>query len=60
MNTHNIGFNEDLTKIVFQLSSKTHLTSSSELYGETASKITTNCMEANLTAFKTANCMEAN
>ena len=29
MNTHNIGFYEDLTKIVFHLSSNTHLTTSS-------------------------------
>ena len=31
MSTHNIGFNEDLTKIIFQLSSNTHLISSSGL-----------------------------
>ena len=30
MSTHNIGFNEYLTKIIFQLSSNTHLISSSE------------------------------
>ena len=30
MSTHNIGFYEDLTKIIFQLSSNTHLFSSSE------------------------------
>ena len=30
MSTHNIGFYEDLTKIIFQLSSDTHLISSSE------------------------------
>ena len=29
MSTHNIGFDEDLTKIIFQLSSNTHLISSS-------------------------------
>ena len=29
MSTHNIGFYEDLTKIIFQLSSNTHLISSS-------------------------------
>ena len=29
MSTHNIDFYEDLTKIIFQLSSKTHCTSSS-------------------------------
>ena len=28
MSTHNIGFNEDLTKIIFELSSNTHLISS--------------------------------
>ena len=28
MSTHNIGFYEDLTKIIFQLSSNTHLISS--------------------------------
>ena len=28
MSTHNIGFYEDLTKIVFELSSNTHLISS--------------------------------
>ena len=30
MSSHNIGFYEDLTKIIFQLSSNTHLISSSE------------------------------
>ena len=30
MSTHNIGFYEDLTKIIFQLSSNTHLISSSD------------------------------
>ena len=34
MSTHNIGFYEDLTKIVFQLSSNTHLISSSEFLEE--------------------------
>ena len=28
MSTHNIGFNEDLTKIILELSSNTHLISS--------------------------------
>ena len=28
MSTHNIGFYEDLTKIIFKLSSNTHLISS--------------------------------
>ena len=28
MGTHNIGFYEDLTKIIFELSSNTHLISS--------------------------------
>ena len=28
MSTHNIGFHEDLTKIIFELSSNTHLNSS--------------------------------
>ena len=31
MSTHNIGFYEHLTKIIFQLSSNTHLISSSEV-----------------------------
>ena len=31
MSTHNIGFNEDLTKIIFELSSSTHLISSAAL-----------------------------
>ena len=31
MGTHNIGFNEDLTKIIFELSSNMHLISSAEL-----------------------------
>ena len=31
MSTHNIGFFEDLTKIIFELSSNTHLISSAEL-----------------------------
>ena len=30
MSTHKIGFYEDLTKIIFQLSSNTHLISSSD------------------------------
>ena len=30
MSTHNIGFYEDLTKIIFQLSSNTQLISSAE------------------------------
>ena len=30
MSTHNIGFYEDLTKIIFELSSKWHLISSAE------------------------------
>ena len=30
MSTHNIGFYEDWTKIIFQLSSNTHLISSSD------------------------------
>ena len=37
MNTHNIGFYEDLTKIIFQLSSNMHFISSSgtRLYNST-------------------------
>ena len=31
MNTHNIGFYEDLTKIIFELSSNMHLISSAGL-----------------------------
>ena len=31
MSTHNIGFYEDLTKIVFELSSNTHLISPAEI-----------------------------
>ena len=31
MSTHNIGFYEDLTKIIFELSSNTHLISSAAL-----------------------------
>ena len=31
MSTHNIGFYEDLTKIIFELSSNTHLISSTAL-----------------------------
>ena len=34
MSTQNIGFHEDLTKIIFQLSSNTHLISSSVLNTE--------------------------
>ena len=30
MSTHNIGFNEDLTKIIFELSSNMYLISSAE------------------------------
>ena len=30
MSTHNIGFYEDLTKIIFELSTNTHLISSAE------------------------------
>ena len=32
MSTHNIGFYEDLTKIIFQLSSNKHLISSSKTH----------------------------
>ena len=32
MSTHNIGFYEDLTKIIFELSSNTHLISSAVLH----------------------------
>ena len=32
MSTHNIGFYEDLTKIIFELSSNTHLISSAATY----------------------------
>ena len=32
MSTHNIGFYEDLTKIIFELSSNTHLISSAEYF----------------------------
>ena len=31
MSTHNIGFYEDLTKIIFELSSNAHLISSAEV-----------------------------
>ena len=31
MSTHNIGFYEDLTKIIFELSSNTHLISSAAM-----------------------------
>ena len=31
MSTHNIGFYEDLTKIIFELSSNTYLISSAEI-----------------------------
>ena len=36
MSTHNICFHEDLTKIIFDLSSNTHLISSAESYVHTA------------------------
>ena len=32
MSTHNIGFYEDLTKIIFELSSNMHLISSTGMY----------------------------
>ena len=32
MSTHNIGFYEDLTKIIFELSLNTHLISSAECH----------------------------
>ena len=35
MSTHNIGFYDDLTKIIFELSSNTHLISSAESYSHT-------------------------
>ena len=37
MSTHNIGFYEDLTKIIFELSSNTHLISSAEPHHEKTS-----------------------
>ena len=39
MSTHNIGFYEDLTKIIFELSSNTHLISSAALFCLMTSKI---------------------
>ena len=36
MSTHNIGFYEDLTKIIFELSSNMHLISSA-VYGKSSS-----------------------
>ena len=36
MSTHNIGFYEDLTKIIFELSSNTHLVSSAECFNQLA------------------------
>ena len=39
MGTHNIGSYEDLTKIVFQLSSNMHLISSSEVLKNIFSKL---------------------
>ena len=39
MSTHNIGFYEDLTKIIFQLSSNTHLISSSDDYNLCSSEL---------------------
>ena len=38
MSTHNIGFYEDLTKIIFELSSNTHLISSAATHTHTKSK----------------------
>ena len=38
MRTHNAGFYEDLTKIIFQLSSNTHLISSAAFCGNLFSK----------------------
>ena len=32
MSTHNIGFYEDLTKLIFELSSTTHLISSAAVF----------------------------
>ena len=32
MSTHNIGFYEDLTKIIFELSSDMHLISSADIF----------------------------
>ena len=39
MSTHNIGFYEDLTKIIFQLSSNTHLISSSAVFNFSVSRL---------------------
>ena len=39
MSTHNIGFYEDMTKIIFQLSSNMHLISSSDIGHEKTSDL---------------------
>ena len=50
MSTHNIGFNEDLTKIIFELSSNTHLISSAvklRYYSSSVNSIFQKCMCSN-------------
>ena len=43
MGTHNVGFYEDLTKIIFELSSNTHLISSAVQTSECKMSHATNC-----------------
>ena len=45
MSTHNIGFYEDLTKIIFELSSNTHLISSAVTPTNIAEKIQSKCVK---------------
>ena len=40
MSTHNIGFYDDLTKIIFELSSNTHLISSADYFSRNKKDIT--------------------
>ena len=43
MSTHNIGFYGDLTKIIFELSSNTHLISSADQPSRPAHSFMENC-----------------
>ena len=48
MSTHNIGFYEDLTKIIYELSSNTHLISSADPLFNVHSKQLRSCRDGKL------------
>ena len=56
MSTHNIGFYEDLTKIIFQLSSDTHLISSSVFMKKHRAQVTHQPGQISIIGYTTGLC----